>query len=188
MNFVSEYKSDLLLEDVWGTRGEHGKGEWKKMVCREEFQVVGEPGLEQTLMHFSLEEFVLTRESARSKGSSLRPGVLIRSTLVQWILRNFVRQLKKVEGGQIEIAHRGDAYSLLNANCQHYARRVIQTLKERDWANPDRKSQRFSLLPFEKEVRERLLEETNEDKDELQAEIDLWKSVSLGSQSAGHHS
>ena len=173
MNFVSEYKSDLLLEDVWGTRGEHGKGEWKKMVCRDEFQVVGEPGLEQTLLHFSLEEFVFTRESARSNGSSLRPDVLIRYTLVQWILRKFVRRLKKVEDGKIETTHRGDAYSLLNANCQHYARQVIQTLKERDWANPDRKSQRFSLITFEKEARERLSEEKKEDKEELQAKIDL---------------
>jgi hypothetical protein len=62
MNFRKEYKGELILEDVWGTRGEEGTGVWKKSVSREEFKEVEEPELREAVMYFSLEEFVLTRK------------------------------------------------------------------------------------------------------------------------------
>jgi hypothetical protein len=60
MNFVKDYKGELMLENVWGTPGPGGQGQWKKrMTCRE-FNPVNERGLQGTIMYFSIEEFVLT--------------------------------------------------------------------------------------------------------------------------------
>lgn len=62
MNFRKTYKDELILEDVWGTPGEGGRGAWKKHISREEFEPVNEAALREEVMYFSLEEFVLTRE------------------------------------------------------------------------------------------------------------------------------
>ena len=58
MNFHNKYGDDLILEDVWGTPGKNGEGEWKKRVRRDEFQVLRDSSLCDVKMFFSLEEFV----------------------------------------------------------------------------------------------------------------------------------
>jgi hypothetical protein len=62
MNFRKEYKGQLILENAWGTPGEQGTGVWKKALTHEEFKQVQEQGLEEVVMYFSFEEFVLNRE------------------------------------------------------------------------------------------------------------------------------
>lgn len=66
MNFLTDTSSDLILEDVWGTPGEGGAGLWKNMICKDEFKQVLEPGIEEKVMYFNLQEFVLHRESRKS--------------------------------------------------------------------------------------------------------------------------
>lgn len=64
LNFREEYKGELILEDVWGTPGNGGSGEWKKRVNSKEFEKVNSfESLRETTMYFSLEEFVLMGES-----------------------------------------------------------------------------------------------------------------------------
>lgn len=75
MNFQEKYKDELLLEDVWGTPGEDGTGVWKKNINRDEFRKVDEPDLQEIVMYFSLEEFVLTRKLKQSE--SLGPCLLL---------------------------------------------------------------------------------------------------------------
>jgi hypothetical protein len=58
MNFAREFKSDLILEDVWGTP----EG-WKKRVSRKEFYGINKPGLQEITIYCSIEEFVLSRMS-----------------------------------------------------------------------------------------------------------------------------
>lgn len=55
--------------------------------------------------------------------------------------------------------HRGDVYSLLAANCQHFVRRAIGHLKQEGWTDPRRLQQRFSLAEFQKTLRLRLQKE-----------------------------
>ena len=62
MNFLEEYKGELILEDIWGTPGADGKGEWKKRITSAEFKRVKEPGLEEMTVYASYEEFVLVCE------------------------------------------------------------------------------------------------------------------------------
>ncbi len=65
MNFYKQYGDDLILEDVWGTPGKNGEGEWKKRVRRDEFQIMRDSRLCDVKMFFSLEEFVLYGTSER---------------------------------------------------------------------------------------------------------------------------
>lgn len=69
MNFRKEYKGQLILENVWGTPGEQGTGVWKKTLSPRDFNIVQERGLEEVVMYFSFEEFVLNREFYPSRTS-----------------------------------------------------------------------------------------------------------------------
>lgn len=53
-------RSELILEEVWGTPGPTGMGVYKKLIRRDEFEPVHEKGLGETIIHCSLQEFVLT--------------------------------------------------------------------------------------------------------------------------------
>ena len=61
MNFRNGFKSEAILENVWGTPGEDEKGEWKKFVSEPEFEKLDGPMGQ--LMYFSIEEFVLERKT-----------------------------------------------------------------------------------------------------------------------------
>ncbi|KAF5235118.1 hypothetical protein FAUST_7281 [Fusarium austroamericanum] len=148
MNFQKEYKGELMLEDVWGTSGEDGTGAWKKRISSNEFHKVDDPSLKERVMYFSLEEFVLTD-----------------CTQVQFVLRRFVRQLRWTSEGDIQ-PHRGDAYSLLAANCQHFARKVIKTLVENSWEDPSRLEHRFQLAGLETTIRQALMKEAENEEGE----------------------
>lgn len=54
-----------------------------------------------------------------------------------------------LDAGDIE-RNRGDVYSLLEANCQHFVRRVMGSLKNDGWADPSRLQEKFSLVAFQK--------------------------------------
>ncbi|KAJ5512516.1 hypothetical protein N7463_002068 [Penicillium fimorum] len=137
----SVYGSQLILEDVWGTPGQDNKGEWKKLLTAEEIQKVNESRIKETTMYFSLEEFVLT---------------------VQWLLRCFVRLNAWSEHGRID-SNPGSAYSLVTANCQHFAKYVMTALKDQEsynWTDVGRLERPFALPHLEIEVRNGLLWES----------------------------
>ncbi|KAJ5192498.1 hypothetical protein N7449_008640 [Penicillium cf. viridicatum] len=141
MNWSSVYGSELILEDAWGTPGEDNKGEWKKLLTAEEIQKVNESRIKETTMYFSLEEFVLT---------------------VQWLLRCFVRLNAWSEHGRID-SNPGRAYSLVAANCQHFAKHVMTALKDQEsynWTDVGRLERPFAFPHFEMEVRKGLLWES----------------------------
>ncbi|CAI7663644.1 unnamed protein product [Penicillium viridicatum] len=141
MNWSSGYGSELILEDAWGTPGQDNKGEWKKLLAAEEIQKVNESRIKETTMYFSLEEFVLT---------------------VQWLLRSFVRSHARSEHGQID-PNPGSAYSLVAANCQHFAKHVMTALKDQEsynWTDVGRLERPFALSHLEMELRKDLLWES----------------------------
>ncbi|KAL4744827.1 hypothetical protein BDW72DRAFT_74316 [Aspergillus terricola var. indicus] len=163
MNFRKEYKGQLILENVWGTPGDQGKGVWKKALTHEDFNKVQEKGLEEAVMYFSFEEFVLNREFPYP-GRTLvpcpwqRPSLTPRIQKVQLILWDFVRWRKRSGQGEID-QHGGDAYSLFRGNCQHFARNVITALKDRGWEQGNRLHTRFILNDLETELLEKLFRE-----------------------------
>ncbi|KAL2853191.1 hypothetical protein BJX68DRAFT_265414 [Aspergillus pseudodeflectus] len=149
MNFRKEYKGQLILENAWGTPGEQGTGVWKKALTHEDFRRVQEKGLEEVVMYFSFEEFVLN---------------------LQLVLWDFVRRRKHSSQGEID-QHRGDAYSLFRGNCQHFARNVMAALKERGWMQKNRLHSRFILNDLETELLEKLFREI---RDARPGELDYY--------------
>ncbi|OAQ85678.1 PPPDE peptidase domain-containing protein [Purpureocillium lilacinum] len=132
MNFYKQYGDDLILEDVWGTPGKNGEGEWKKRVRRDEFQIMRDSRLCDVKMFFSLEEFVL---------------------YAQWVLKNWSTDVgyRDVEADNAP----GYAYSLLAANCQNFSKRLIRKMREDlGWTSPKRLEHRFVLGDLEKEIRQ----------------------------------
>jgi hypothetical protein len=57
MNWEEGLGSSLILEDVWGTKGQGKSGNWKKQLKDDEFTKLR--AFPETTMYFSLEEFVL---------------------------------------------------------------------------------------------------------------------------------
>ncbi|KAJ5392072.1 hypothetical protein N7509_007562 [Penicillium cosmopolitanum] len=131
MNFLTDTSSDLILEDVWGTPGEGGAGLWKNMICKDEFKQVLEPGIEEKVMYFNLQEFVLH---------------------LQWILRIFLRKRAIRQAVYPNPEYAGDKYALLTANCQHFVRFALQSLEKFQWTDRSRLNESFSLAVLGQQI------------------------------------
>ncbi|OQE06834.1 hypothetical protein PENVUL_c016G05979 [Penicillium vulpinum] len=140
MNWKDEYGSALILEDVWGTPGQDNRGEYKKLLTDAEFTKHTDRKFEETTMYFTLEEFVLE---------------------AQWLLRQFTSRRRD---GRI-CANPGTTYNLGFANCQDFAKFVMDRLESSryDWTDSKRLSQPFVLSSLEDEILKDLEDEANDD-------------------------